>query len=75
MLSYIDIGESEGAELVAVGKPVAIANDTTYGLTAGLWTRDIGQEHRSYREARTQASASGQATLLTYAQAKARLAL
>ncbi|MER8829480.1 aldehyde dehydrogenase [Mesorhizobium sp. M0938] len=26
---------------------VALANDTSYGLTAGLWTRDIGRAHRT----------------------------
>ncbi len=25
---------------------VAIANDTSYGLTAGLWSRDLGRAHR-----------------------------
>ncbi|WP_373356570.1 aldehyde dehydrogenase [Pseudoroseicyclus sp. CXY001] len=26
---------------------VALANDTAYGLTAGLWTRDLGRAHRT----------------------------
>jgi aldehyde dehydrogenase (NAD+)/betaine-aldehyde dehydrogenase len=31
---------------------VALANGTTYGLNAGLWTRDVGTAHRLVREMR-----------------------
>jgi acyl-CoA reductase-like NAD-dependent aldehyde dehydrogenase len=30
----------------------AIANDTTYGLAAGVWTNDLGQAHRASRALR-----------------------
>ncbi|OUM87046.1 MAG: aldehyde dehydrogenase [Bacillus thermozeamaize] len=95
ILSYIDIGKQEGAEVLAGGKPydhplypdgyyiqptvlkghnkmrifqeeifgpvvsvttfkdeqelIEIANDTLYGLGAGLWTRDV---HQAYQIAR-----------------------
>lgn len=92
-LSYVDLGQAEGAQLVTGGRritsegfadgyfvqptvfagvsnqmriareeifgpvaslipfdgeeeAVAIANDTNYGLTAGLWSRDLGRAHR-----------------------------
>jgi 4-guanidinobutyraldehyde dehydrogenase/NAD-dependent aldehyde dehydrogenase len=31
---------------------IAIANDTEYGLAAGLWTRDLGRAHRVSRALR-----------------------
>jgi gamma-glutamyl-gamma-aminobutyraldehyde dehydrogenase len=29
---------------------IAVANDTIYGLAAGIWTRDLSQAHRLIRE-------------------------
>ncbi|TEJ37221.1 aldehyde dehydrogenase family protein [Pseudomonas aeruginosa] len=58
ILSYLDIAQQEGAELLAgVGvttfkdeaEALAIANDTEYGLGAGLWTRDINRAYRMGR--------------------------
>ncbi len=41
VLSVIDVDDFDHA--------IAIANETTYGLAAGIWTRDIKKAHRAAR--------------------------
>ena len=44
VMSIIPFGSEEEA--------YAIANDTAYGLAAGVWTNDLGQAHRASRALR-----------------------
>jgi acyl-CoA reductase-like NAD-dependent aldehyde dehydrogenase len=41
VLSMIDVDDFDHA--------LAVANETTYGLAAGIWTRDIKKAHRAAR--------------------------
>jgi aldehyde dehydrogenase (NAD+) len=47
---------------------IAIANDTRYGLAAGVWTRDLGRVHRCIRDLQ-----SGNVWVNTYLQTRYEL--
>ncbi len=44
VMSVLEFGSEEEA--------IAIANDTEYGLAAGVWTNDLGLAHRASRALR-----------------------
>jgi aldehyde dehydrogenase len=56
ILSYMDIGKQEGAKVVSVTRftdyndAMGIANDTLYGLGAGVWSRNGNVAYRAGRE-------------------------
>ena len=52
-------------EFADVDEAIALANDTIYGLAAGVWTRDIKKAHRVARSFRRAPSGSTPTTSTT----------